>query len=64
MKLIPAVSLIVIYAHCAPWLLAQGVPVPPVTIQLSGYDMRGSGVPAGSSSVRLSFTLELDKDRK
>ncbi len=41
-------------------ILAQGVPVGPSTLQLSGYDTRGSIVPANSSSTLLSFTFEGD----
>jgi hypothetical protein len=39
---------------------AQTVPNSPATVQMSGYDTRGSGVVAHTNSTMLSFTLEGD----
>jgi hypothetical protein len=58
-KSVAAVSAIFI-AFCASPAAGQGVQIPPATIQLSGYDMRGTGDTAGSNSTRLLFTLEAD----
>jgi hypothetical protein len=42
------------------FVAAQNVPRPTSTLAMSGYDVRGSGLPANSASTLLNFTVEGD----
>ena len=60
MKMRLRATVTVVLFCCAMLGLAQTVPYPPAQLQLSGYDTRGSGVPAGTSNTLLTFTVEGD----
>jgi hypothetical protein len=49
-----------VWVWCAALAAAQTVPLPGATIEASGFDARGSSIPANSASTLLNFTVEGD----
>ena len=60
MKILQRTYLFLVVFSAPLAVFAQGVPNSPLVLNSTGYDTRGSGVPANSSSTVLSFTLEGD----